>query len=259
MIKITQIYMSIVLISSLLYAEDSETSSLKPNYTFSNININYFDWSQQSQKDSAKGDFSYLGYEGGAGWNSATIYGFLNIENPTYSYREESPKDLRFTSLVDLDINLKKGLKIHMHNFSLHSESYYVNDFVLGMAYKIDTNFGLWFRPYIGIHHTYDTYYSGINGYMGGWVFNYDFNMFDYKFSLSQWNEIEFDRDENFYLNDEGESIGDGKSWGINGALSLWMHFTKSFTVGTQYRYAKNKLGYTNYQSGMIYTLKYNF
>ena len=229
-----------------------------PNYWFGDVNLNYFDWDEHAENETAKGDFSYVGIEGGAGWNSVDAYGFLNIENPTHSYNDEAPRDLRFSAFCDVDVEIKNNFKFHFQDFALNSGSYYVNDFVLGIAYKLDTDFGLWFRPFLAIHHTYDTYYKGLNGYMTGWLFNYDFRMFDYNFSIFQWNEIEFGRDKEFYL-DNGKSVGDGASWGLNGAISFWMHLSKIFTVGVQYRYAKNKLGYKGRQAGTIYTLKYNF
>ena len=128
----------------------------------------------------------------------------------------------------------------------------------MGASYKYESDFGLWIKPFIGVHYTYDTYFHGLNGYMGGWVFNYDFGMFNQKFSISQWNEIEFGRDKKFY-EDDGEPIGDGKSYGLNGALSTWWHINDDITTGVQYRYANHKLGNIEYQSAFIYTLKYNF
>jgi len=93
---------------------------------------------------------------------------------------------------------------------------------------------------------------------MTGWVFNYDFKIFNKKFSLFQWNEIEFKRDKTFYKDGE-VPIGDSKSYGLNGDISLWWHINNDITGGLQYRYAKYKLGNAEYQSAFIYTLKYNF
>jgi len=249
----------IFLISITLCAEEKKSTSLEPNYSFANINLNYFDWTHYAENSSDKSDFSYIGFEGGAGWNKVDIYGFLNIENPTHSYNENSSDELRFSSLADVDIEIKNSFKLHIQDFSLNSGSYYVNDFVVGIGYKYNTKYGLWIRPFLGVHHTYDSYYSGFNGYMGGWLLNYDFKLFEYKFSIFQWNEIEFGRDKDFYLDENNQPTGDGASWGLNGAVSLWIHLNETYTTGLQYRYAKNKLGSPNYQSGVIYTFKYNF
>ena len=249
----------IMLFTELLSGMDTGSSLFKPNYSFGNINLNYFDWSAQTQSASNRNDLSYIGYEGGASWDKIELYGFLNIENPTDKYEGESKNKLQFSSLVDVDFKLKNNFKLHIQNFSFQSESYYVNDLVLGFAYKIDTDFGLWWRPFVGVHHTSDTYYHGFNGYMGGWLLNYSFKIFQQRFSIFQWNEIEFLRDDKFYQDNNKQPKGDGASWGLNGALSFWIHLNDYFTVGTQYRYAKNKLGYRDYQEGIIYTIKYNF
>jgi len=242
-------------LTTLLMAE----SSYSPNFSYGNINVNYLDWSKKSENESYKGDFSYLGFEGGAGWSGAELYGFLNIENPTHSYSDDSPDELRFSSFIDLDIEIKNNFKFHIQNYALNSDPYYVNDFVLGLGYKFQSDFGVWFRPFIGIHYSYDPYYSDLNGYMGGWLFSYDFTILEYKFNLFHWNEIEFGRDKAFYLDDAGTPIGDGESWGLNGAVSLWVELSKHYTIGLQYRYADNKLGSPTYQSAAIYTFKYNF
>ena len=239
-------------------ASDTNTS-LAPNYWFANVSLNYFDWDKPSENDAFKGDFSYIGFEGGAGWDRVDSYAFFNVENPTHTYNDASPSELRFSSFCDVDIEIKNNFKLHFQDYALNSKSYYVNDFVVGFGYKIGTDFGLWVRPFIGFHHTYDTYYKGLNGYMTGWLFNYDFSLLEYRFTLFQWNEIEFDRHKEFYLDADGNTIGDSASWGLNGAVSLWLHINKRFTVGLQYRYADNKLGSKLYQSGTIYSIKYNF
>jgi len=251
--------LTLLLIVISLNAEENSNSSFKPNYSFSNINLNYLDWMQETESSSDKSDFSYVGFEGGIGWNSVDLYGFFNIENPTHTYNEESADELRFSSLVDLDIEIKNSFKLHIQDFSLNSGSYYVNDFVVGIGYKLNTDYGLWVRPFLALHHTYDSYYSGLNGYMAGWLLNYDFKLFEYKFNIFQWNEIEFGRDKTFYLDENNQATGDGAKEGLNGALSIWMHFSRTYIMGMQYRYAKNKLGSQNYQSAVIYSLKYNF
>lgn len=249
----------ILFITVLLRAEDTNTISFKPNYSYINVNMSYSDWSEKSENEAFKADYAYIGLEGGIGWNDVDFYGFLNIENPTHTYKEESCNNLRFSSFVDVDIEIKNNFKLHIQDFYLNGNSYYVNDFVVGIGYKLNTDFGLWFRPFVGVHHTHDTYYKGLNGYMGGWLFSYDFKIFSYKFNIYQWNEIEFERDKSFYLDENNQPIGDGESWGLNGAVSIWMYLNNSFAIGTQYRYVKNKQGSATYQSANIYTIKYSF
>jgi len=249
--------MLFLLIISSLYAQES--SSLKPNYYYANVNVNYLDWLSKTQELESKDDFLYFGVEGGANWDEGDFYGFLNLENPFQSYTDEDPHSLRFTAFADVDINIKNNFKIHIQDYHLHSESFYVNDFVVGASYKYMSDFGLWFRPFLGVHFTNDTYYDGFNGYMTGWLFSYNFKLFDQDFNIFQWNEIEFAREKDFYKADDGSRIGDSESWGLNGALSFWWLINKSFSTGLQYRYADNKLGSAEYQSAFIYTARYHF
>jgi hypothetical protein len=248
-----------VFVTAFVFAKSDSNTSLSPNFWYGNVNLNYFDWTKKAEDEGAKGDYSYFGFEGGAGWDRVEAYGFLNIENPLHRYDDATPQDLRFTAFCDVDTEIANNFKLHFQDYAFNSNSYYVNDFVLGFGYKFTTDFGLWFRPFLALHHTYDTYYKGLNGYMTGWLFNYDFKISKYKFTIFQWNEIEFDRKKSFYLSDTGVPVGDGASWGVNGALSFWFHVNKPFTVGVQYRYAKNKLGSQVYKAGTIYTVKYNF
>jgi len=36
----------------------------------------------KSEKESSKGHFTYIGFEGEAGWEKVDLYTFLNIESP---------------------------------------------------------------------------------------------------------------------------------------------------------------------------------
>lgn len=237
----------------------SITLFAKNLYTFTNVSINYLDWTNETENKTLNGDFAYVGFEGGAGWDWGELYGFAYIENPTKKYNSQGSDNLRSSSYVDFDLNVKEGFRVHVQDYYLQGKPYYVNDFVIAVAYKYVTDFGLWIRPALGVHYTNDTYYDGFNGYMAEWLLNYDFKAFGESFSLFQWNEIEFGRQKSFYLANDGSRIGDGAAWGLNGALSLWWNSTTAFGTGIQYRYAQHKLGNYAYQSALIYTLKYNF
>ncbi len=82
---------------------------------------------------------------------------------------------------------------------------------------------------------TDQTYYTGDNGYVLGWVAGYSFSLGSEKFSVTNWNEYEFDRDASY-------AAGNGGKDGINGAVALWWNATPHLTAGVQYRYADNKL-----------------
>jgi hypothetical protein len=250
---------SFLLLFLPLQAEDEITSSFTPNYTFIDTSVNYLNWNSSTEKKSAQKDFVYLELEGGAGWDWGEFYAFLDIENPTHSYYDTPADDLRISIKPIVDIYLANHFSLHIQDYYLNSDSFYVSNLVLGFSYKYTSDYGLWFTPFLGSHYQSSTYYSGFNGYIGGWVFNYDFTFSEQNFTLFNWNEIEFLRDKEGYELEDGTAIGDGKSYGFNGALSLWWHYNQKLTTGLQYRYAKYKLGSDEYQSGVIYSLKYYY
>lgn len=159
-----------------------------------------------------------------------------------------------------LDIKLgNSNWYFHLQNYFLDSNGFNVNNLVPGIAYKYTSGSGFWIRPFIGPHIQESTYYDGFNGWMAGWVFCYDFTVSGQKFALAQWHEFEFDRAKEHYQLEDGTPIGDGKSHGTNGAISLWWTPIKQVTAGVQYRYSHYKLGYAGYANAVIYSLKYNF
>jgi len=228
-----------LLYSALLHAS---------NYSFLDTSINYLDWTKSTQEKTSQKDFTYLELEGGAGWDWGEFYGFFDLENPISSYNDTSPDDLRFGLKPVLNVNISNGFSLHLQDYYLNTKSFYVSNFVVGVAYKYTSDFGLWIKPFIGPHYQNSTYYTGFNGYMFGWVFNYDFKFLNENFSLFQWNEIEFNRNKQDY-----------KKNGLNGALSIWWNLSQSLKLGYQYRYAEYELGFDAYQSASIYSLKYYF
>ncbi|MBA3025040.1 MAG: hypothetical protein FP820_01380 [Sulfurimonas sp.] len=242
----------VFILSSILHAQSAsaEKSFLTPNYSFKNISMNYLDWSQHTEEKTSKRDFSYLEFEGGAGWNWGEFYIYFDIENPLGKYEESTASAQRLAFKPVLDVNLYENLALHIHDFNFHSTDYYVHNLITGLSYKIQTDFGLWVRPFVGSHYQESSYYSGYNGVMTGWTFLYAFNVMEQKFSLAQWHEMTFGRN---------EKDGYDNKNGIQGALSFWWHPNAVITTGLQYRYAENELGSQEYQDGFIYSLKYNF
>jgi len=224
----------------------SLTLQAKQLYSFTTTSLNYLNWSKNSETKTNFKDFSYLEVESGMGWDWGEFYGFSNLQNPTKSYKNDSPNDMRFLVKPILDIHIYENLAFHIQDFYLNTNVYYVNNLVAGLSYKYTSDFGLWIRPFIGVHYLKDTYYQGLNGYMIGWTFLYNFDILEQKFSLFQWHEMEFARKVE-------------QNYGINGSLSFWWHTSKHVILGLQYRYTSNKLGYDEDLSASIYTLKYKF
>jgi len=248
-----------VLLTLLNAQENEEKSFFTPNYSFINNSINYLNWTETTQENTAQKSFAYLELEGAAVWDWGSFYAFLDVENPLSSYDNLPANDLRLVFKPIIDIDIKNNFNLHVQTFYLGSKSFYVNNLVTGVSYKYFSDYGLWVIPFLGVHYQDSTYYSGFNGYMLGWSLNYDFKLFKEEFYIFNWNEIEFDRAKKGYELDNGTPIGDAKSYGINGALSLWYKATKNLSAGLQYRYAKYKLGSAEYQSGLIYSLKYYY
>ncbi|WP_457597576.1 outer membrane protein OmpK [Hydrogenimonas sp.] len=255
---------------SLLYRseEGEEKPWYIPDFTWSDANVNYLAWSSGSKRRNPYiDDFWYVELEGGAGWEWGDFYFFSDLENPGKGFNaDDAPKESRWVIKPVLDINLPglkegwlKNLQIHIQDYYLYGETFLVNNFVAGLAYKyVSENF--FARPFVGLHYMHDTFNETLfDGYMGGWVFNYDIRAFGAKFALSNWHEFEWDRDRATYRLDDGTRIGDGASWGLQGALAGWWHATKHLSAGVQYRYSWHKLGSYDYLTATIFTLKYNF
>ena len=238
--------LSTLLLTTSLFSNDI----FKTSYSFKNISINYLDWTTNTEDATPQKDFAYLELEGGAGFSWGEFYIFFDIENPTKSWDDEPAGDTRLAFKPVLDVNVVDNFALHIQDYNLQSKDFFVSNLVVGVSYKVSTDFGLWIKPFIGPHYQESTYYSGLNGYMAGWALLYDFKITKEKFSISQWHEHTFDRD--------SEDGYDGNI-GTQGALAFWWHPIDELTTGIQYRYASYELGSNEYQDGLIYSLKYNF
>jgi len=227
---------------SPLYATDF----LKTTYHFENLSVNYVDWSDATQKSSNAHDFSYVEFEGGTGHKWGGTYIFTDIRNPSRKYNEKSKNSLSFALKPTIDINIKDTFAFHLQDYEFNSQSYKTNDAVVGFSYKYRTNYGFWAQPFVGYHYKMSTFYSGEDGYMFGWLFNYAYK----EFSLFQWHEMTFARD---------KKDGYGDTTGVQGSIKFWWNTKSKISLGVQYRYAYYELGKREYQWGGIYSLKYNF
>ena len=252
---LTILFLTLVL-STLSFA-DGEL--FQTTYAFKDVSVNYLDWSSSTEQRSFQRDFGYLELEGGAGFSWGDIYGFADMENPTRAYDGTPMSNRRYVFKPVMDIKLfDSAWYLYAQDYNLYSKDFYVSNFIAGISYKVLKD-GLLFQPFLAPHYQESSLYTGLNGYMFGWLLNYDFSFNKQKFTICQWHEDEFNRAKKHYLLDDGSRTGDGESYGVQGALSFWWHPIKEITTGIQYRYALNKLGYYGYQDGLIYTLKYNF
>lgn len=215
---------------------------------FADMSLNYLDWDNGTETKSTKTDFTYLELEGGAQHTWGDLYGFFDIENVG-----KTGGDVRTASKASINFYLggtKFGLYAHQYTFS--SLGFSEQNRVIGFGYVWSGN-GWWFKPFLGFHDVSQTFYSGSNGYMGGWVLGYNFEVFGQKFFFADWHEIEFERDVRY-------AAGNGDSrQGTNGALSIWWVYNVNISVGQQWRYAANKLGTAGDMTAWISTLKWNY
>lgn len=217
---------------------------LHANSSFQNISINKLNWSNSTKIKTShqQKNFTYIELEGGATFNWGEFYGFLDIEGPK--------ANIVIKPIVDIHIN--DNYYLHIQNYLFNSDDYYVNNLVIGVSTKyLLENF--WITPFLGSHYKDDSYGSGINGYMAGWSLGYNTTIWNQNITLSQWHEMEFQRDKKHY------SDANGSSSGTQGAIQLFWHIDTTYTNGIQYRYANNTLGYNSYQNAIIYTLKHSF
>ncbi|QJQ96154.1 MULTISPECIES: outer membrane protein OmpK [Halomonadaceae] len=245
-----------------------QASSWSPAWSFANVSLNYLDWSSgtvaRTAGNAAKSDFFFLELEGGVGFEWGEFYGFADLENPTHdSFDEDSGGKDNLRSAAKVTSHLYLGdtpfsLYAHVYDFRDYGYNSREQDQILGVGYRHTFANGLWFKPFLGAARVQSDGYTGMNGYMAGWVAGYDFQALGQNFSVTNWHEQTFDRDSDYleqnYVGDTAGSIG------TNGAFSLWWHPSRLITTGIQYRYSVNKLGTPDdYQNAMIYTVKLNF
>lgn len=241
----------------------SAPASAEQYYGFATASVNYLDWTDKAEDRASFGgkkDFYYIEVEGGAGFSWGDVYGFFDIENPHNLGDEDAgARGFRLATKGSIAVNLgSSNWNLYSHVYHFEDTGFSDTNLVIGTSYDYFTDFGFWFKPFIGAHIENQTFAgNGFNGYMAGWVLGYDFEMAGQKFSISNWHETEFGRKDQFRNGADGRELD---SYGQNGAVALWWHLPNSkVTTGIQYRYYDQKLGDANYGDALIYTLKYNF
>ncbi|WP_249979082.1 outer membrane protein OmpK [Vreelandella olivaria] len=256
-----------VLLASAAAPAMANDSPSTPLWSFANVSLNYLDWSSGTEArtadNAAKSDFMFVEIEGGVGYSWGEFYGFFDFENPTNDQFDEASNgrdNFRTAGKITSHIYLGDSplsLYAHVYDFRDYGFNGREQDQILGLGYRTTFANGLWFKPFIGAARVQSDGYTGMNGYMAGWVAGYDFSAFDQNFSVTNWHEQTFGRDSEYlsqnYVNGTAGSVG------TNGALSLWWHPVDLITTGIQYRYSENKLGTPDaYQNAMIYSVKLN-
>lgn len=240
-------------------------------WSFANTSINYLDWSKPTENRTNKGpfgnkkDFTYLELEGGKGGDWGDVYGFFDLENPTNKNNNTADfrADRRTAAKVVGRYNLTKigdtPVQLYAHVYDFRDNGFYDQNRVLGLGTALSSG-DFWVKPFLGVHQELKSNVGAqVNGGMGGWVLGYNFKAFGQPFMLTQWHETEFGRKNQYLTMADGGKVVTASKTAMNGAVSLWWTPVKQFTAGVSYRYANNKLGVAGYESGLIYTAKYNF
>jgi hypothetical protein len=235
----------IALISAIVFFPDKSVAAYQ--FGFGNLSGNYLAWDQSTKDKSTKKDFGYLELEGGAQFDWGDLYGFFDIEN-----FDRAGKEVRTANKGAVHYYFSESkLGIYAQQYTFQSLGFSEQNRVVGLAYTFEGT-GWFVKMFLGLHDIVQTYYSGPNGYMGGWIFGYNFNWLNQKFSIFDWHEIEFGRDETV-------AQGNGGSAGVNGALSIWWLGNDKITPGIQRRYATNKLGTLGDMGAWIASVRINF
>lgn len=215
---------------------------------FGDASLNHLAWDQGTQNKSLKRDFNYLELEGGAQFNWGELYGFFDSENigkANDEIRSASKGSIRYY-LAESNISLYA----HVYTFSAFGFS--EQNRVYGLGYQvIGKNWS--FKPFLGAHEVSQTYFSGMNGFMAGWTILFNFKMIGESFTLVDWHELEFERNSVYAAQNGNSKVGQ------NGAASIWWNPRAEISIGTQWRYAVNKLGTPGAMNAFIASLKYNF
>lgn len=226
----------------------SHSSFAAYQWGFADMSLNRLDWSSDTENKSTKRDFNYLELEGGAQHSWGELYGFFDIENIG-----KKGEEVRTAGKGAIRYYLgTSNISLYGHIYNFTSLGFSEQNRVFGFGYQL-TGKGWWFKPFIGIHDVSQTYFSGSNGFMGGWIIGYQFKISSQSFSFTDWHECEFAR------KDEYADANGRISVGQNGAAALWWDVIPQVTLGLQWRYAVDKLGTEGMMNAGIGTLRYNF
>ncbi|XNM79224.1 outer membrane protein OmpK [Escherichia coli] len=125
-----------------------------------------------------------------------------------------------------------------MHAYGTYGSANRVNFhddmFLYGIGYNF-TGSGWWFKPFFAKRYK-DQPITLATTAMSPAGLQVTTLCWGAKFTLTNWNEYEFDRDATYAAGNGGKEEG-------LSAVALWWNATSHITTGIQYRYADDKLG----------------
>lgn len=248
-----------VLLTSLVLAAPSlfshSAQALEYKNAFGSINAGYADWNS-----------GFVNVHRGEVWKATADFGINFKEAEFYSFYESNVLNHSVAGR-NHTVSAMTHVRLFDSNYTFFGKLYgqWENtwgddlDMFYGLGYLGWTGNWGFFKPYIGLHNQSGDYVSqkygqtsGWNGYVLGWTAAYNFTLLEEKFVLSNWNEIEFDRNNTYAEQQYGD-------YGINGGLTLAWKFYPCWKATVTWRYFENKLGYDGFGDQMIYMVGYEF
>ncbi|BCU47308.1 outer membrane protein OmpK [Citrobacter amalonaticus] len=248
-----------VLLTSLVLAAPSlfshSAQALEYKNAFGSINAGYADWNS-----------GFVNVHRGEVWKATADFGINFKEAEFYSFYESNVLNHSVAGR-NHTVSAMTHVRLFDSNYTFFGKLYgqWENtwgddlDMFYGLGYLGWTGNWGFFKPYIGLHNQSGDYVSqkygqtsGWNGYVLGWTAAYNFTLLEEKFVLSNWNEIEFDRNNAYAEQQYG-------NYGINGGLTLAWKFYPCWKATVTWRYFENKLGYDGFGDQMIYMVGYEF
>jgi hypothetical protein len=236
---------------SLLYSGESLAEQ---KYGWGNLHFDYQSW-DAGFKDQ-EFEQAVVGIEGGAGFSWGEMFGFYDYEN---ILRKEKEHGQTMNGEVHYYLG-NSGVSLFGKVYSSQSPNFKETNQFFGLGYTALKGDGWWFKPWIGrqyvnAHNKFgpNHFVNGYNGFSIGWNGGYAFKLFNQNFLLSNWNEINLMRNDDYAENNTGHNEG------LNGGLNLTWNITNDISTTIMYRYFMNRLGADGYGDILIYRIAYTF
>lgn len=238
---------------SVLAAAAAVPAQAEYLYGFGNVYADYLTWTNGTQGyngvDVSEGrdDHITIGAEGGAGFSWGEIYGFYEYEKVNRASTERS-QAAKFSMHYKVAGNVTAYGQIYDYSENGAGNAFDEQNRVLGLGYVGLAGQNYWFKPWIGVNEvtTGNSEASGLNGGMLGWSAGYNFSVAGQPLMVTNWNEVEFARNDAYEIAQNG-------STGLNGGVSLWYDINDRVYTGLTYRYFANKLGVDGYGDAVIF------
>lgn len=259
---------TVIILSASAIAEEKKDSSYL--YSFGGIYADSQQWTHgaapikgaDGKVNAGSRDQVVIGVEGGAGFTWGEIYGFYDVE-AVDAKEYETKTSLKGTAHIYLG---GSGFSFYNQVYNHTNKNQSEQNFVHGIGYTALAGESWFFKPFIGVHNiqNHDKFspnqdINGHNGYMAGWLAVKRFSIGSQNFSVVNWHEIEFERNDAYAENQGGKT-------GQQGALGAYWHINQNWKTGIAYRYFENKLGIhgqsggtQNYGDALIYRIQYDF